>query len=185
MSIDLNIGGWISVKNKLRQVIRVANQVCNMRITRGGAQDTITFSEDSLVIKLREMTGEGGAGVGGAGGNPGLFIYNRSEELFFFPIESVLEGYDPEENDNWSLEFKTDSFYLSDLNENPPFGTTSTERYDGDYSSAPFELQTFYRIPVVRTIGEEKYLFNISGIYREDLFCAGSKGSIMELIKIG
>lgn len=65
MSIEPTIAGWQSVKSKLASVIRIANQIKNARITRGGSQDTITFSGNSMTIKLAEFPRKGAPGGGG------------------------------------------------------------------------------------------------------------------------
>lgn len=65
MSIEPKLTGWQSVKSKLIAVIRIANQVRNARITRSGAQDSISFSGNSMVINLKQFPKAAGGGGGG------------------------------------------------------------------------------------------------------------------------
>lgn len=64
--IDNNISGWQSIKQKLKQVIGVANKVENLTIHRGGTVDSVTFAGDSIKINVRDFpkakTGGGGGG---------------------------------------------------------------------------------------------------------------------------
>ena len=145
--------------------------------------------------------------------SPGILIYRGSESGFFLPYKEIFVGeesrYDHSADDNWSLEFSVDEFgRIADLNTNPPFGTSEmddgegtegTERFDGDASAVdesdePDPIpQTYYRIPVIRTVeipdgegvSERKIHFDIGGIYRENIKCAGQRGRIVELLRIG
>ena len=145
--------------------------------------------------------------------SPGILIYRGSESGFFLPYKEIFVGeesrYDHSADDNWSLEFSVDEFgRIADLNTNPPFGTSAmddgegtegTERFDGDASAVdesdePDPIpQTYYRIPVIRTVeipdgegvAERKIHFDIGGIYRENIKCAGQRGRIVELLRIG
>lgn len=67
MSIEPKLTGWQSVKSKLIAVIRIANQVKNARITRSGAQDSISFSGNSMVINLKQFPKAKAGGAGGGG----------------------------------------------------------------------------------------------------------------------
>src|SRR6056297_1234776 len=144
--------------------------------------------------------------------SPGILIYRGSGSGFFLPYKEIFVGeesrYDHSSDDNWSLEFKVENGRIADLNTNPPFGTSAmddgegtegTERFDGDASAVdesdePDPIpQTYYRIPVIRTVeipdgegvAERKIHFDIGGIYRENIKCAGQRGRIVELLRIG
>jgi len=144
--------------------------------------------------------------------SPGILIYRGSESGFFLPYKEIFVGeesrYDHSQDDNWSLEFKVEFGRIAGLNTNPPFGTSAmddgegtegTERFDGDASAVdgsdePDPIpQTYYRIPVIRTVeipdgegvAERKIHFDIGGIYRENIKCAGQRGRIVEFLRIG
>lgn len=128
--------------------------------------------------------------LGGGNASIGLLIYRSGQTTpDFIPSEDIFGGssytyeYDPENDDDWSLEFGVTNGFLDDFTTSPPVGDSGTDLYDGDISVPT--SQSFYRIPVIRTIDGEKLEFNVSGIYRENRFCAGSKGGMTELIKIG
>lgn len=118
-------------------------------------------------------------------GNPGLLIYRADGTQEFVPQEDILDSYN--DDDNWSLSFGVTNTKLDAFSATAPSGTSSMpsgeERFDGN--ADPVVDQTYYRIPVIRTIDSIKYSFNITGIYQEDIFCSGSKGPIVHLIKIG
>jgi len=127
-------------------------------------------------------------GASSSSSNPGLLFYLSDGTTYFFPKSSIFGGddfsysYDSEVDENWSIEIAVSGGAL-DLS-TPPIGTSATERYDGDAFAVPVESQSFYRIPVIRTIDEEKLIFRAGGIYRENVMCDIAKGPIVELIKI-
>jgi hypothetical protein len=128
-------------------------------------------------------------GDDGGNENPGLLVYRADGTQEFFAASDILIDYDAGADDNWSLEFEVSSSALVAFSTTEPVGTTSTERYDNDASADPPDVQTYYRIPVIRTItvgGDAiKFQWDISGIYRENIFCDGAKGATVELTRIG
>ncbi len=70
--IEPNISGWQSIKQKLKQVIGVANKVENMTIQRGGTVDSVTFAGDSIKINVRDFPK---AKAGGGGGGETVFPF--------------------------------------------------------------------------------------------------------------
>jgi len=187
---------WSNIKTKLAETVEWVRALTNIRIVRDGrlSEDTVQVSRGGVVIKLRGFP-EGGAGAVQDPGNPGLLIYRADGTVEFFDKGDILTGYDPDPegaaHTDWSLEFKVENGALKSFEEDDdkPVGTDATPRYDGDSSVYPEEPQTFYRIPVIRTltIGEEEVVkrYNIAGIYRENIFCDADKGPIVELIPIG
>lgn len=168
-----------------KRATRRINALANIRIVRSGSTDTVTVSENGILINVRNMPSPIAGGVSSAG-NPGLLIYRAGETTpDFIAAADILEDYDASEDDDWSIEFAVASSKLVAFSTTAPTFVSDTALYDGDVSADPVEAQTFYRIPVVRTIGGEKYTWNVTGIYRENIFCAGSKGAIVELIRIG
>ena len=73
--IDPNIGGWQSVKKKLREVIGIANKVSNISIQRGGTTDAVITSGDSLIIKLQTLPGAKSAKSANAAAAPPLYAF--------------------------------------------------------------------------------------------------------------
>jgi len=126
------------------------------------------FSDGDLSGDNNQQPSRGGEG-------PGLLIYFADGSSEFISSASVLSGFDSESQSNWSLSFNVSS---SQLVASSASGTSETDRFDSD-------PQTYYRIPVARTISGDLVVFDISGIYRENIFCAGEEGPIVELLKIG
>lgn len=96
----------------------------------------------------------------------------------YISYTDAFDGYDPSTDTDYSLEFGVTSSALDALDSTNPTGTTSTQFYDGD--AATSTAQTYYRIPLVRS-GKK---VSSGGTFRENTFCAGSKGPIVELLKI-
>jgi hypothetical protein len=127
------------------------------------------------------------------GGNPGLLIYRADGTQEFFARADIMTGYDASTDANWSLEFAVSGNALVAFSTTAPVGTTATERFDNDASASPPEVQTYYRIPVIRTITIDvdgtptdfKFRWDITGIYRENIVCNGAKGATVELLQIG
>jgi hypothetical protein len=142
-------------------------------------------------------------GVGGGATSPtGYRIYQSNGNIMNITLEAALVGYAPEDPEdpfpeNWSLEFSVSSSKLNNFSSTGdppvitnPVGTSAmddgdetpgTELYDGDASADPVEEQTYYRIPIIRA-GKK---LSQGGVYRENIFCAGSRGPIVELVRIG
>lgn len=53
--IDPNIGGWQSVKAKLKAVIKFANKLENLTIQRSGTTDSVTQAGESISINVAEF----------------------------------------------------------------------------------------------------------------------------------
>lgn len=189
--------GWNGMKRMIAQQRRDISALRNIIVQRSGSSDTVSIGQDSMTINLQNFPkSTGGVGGGGGAGNPGLLIYRADGTQEFILIADVFKGqltpsgdYDPDTDANWSLNFAVTTGALVAFSTTAPYGTSAMplgeERFDGDASADPVEDQTYYRIPVVRTIDTVKYTYDIAGIYRENIFCAGSKGAIVELIKIG
>lgn len=169
-----------------KNVTRRLNATNNLHIVRSGSTDTITKSENGTIINVQNIpTASTSVGGGGGSSNPGLLIYRSDGTQEFFAIEDVLTGYDPDTHTQWSLKFEVAASALVAFSTTAPVGVSSTDRWTLDVS----DDQDSYSIPVIRTIGTGEsavtYEFDIAGIYRENIFCAGSDGAIVELIKIG
>jgi hypothetical protein len=206
----LRSGTYGAIKRKIAELIRFVNGQAEVTIRRGGpdAQDYVSRgSNGNMVIHLRGFPAS--TETAETSGDPGLFIYLGDDEGYFIPNSQVMDGYDPGEDENWSLQVEVEDGRIADLDANPPFGTSAmddgagtegTERYDGDASTVDGVSgdpdptpQTYYRIPVIRkktlTIDgdpvDRKLRWDINGIYRENIKCAGNRGRIAELLKIG
>jgi len=103
MSIEPKLTGWQSIKSKLIAVIRIANQVRNARITRSGAQDSICFSGNAMVINLKQFPKAKAGGVGGGASLPGVEIIWADQTSTFVRADDMLDAYDPDTNSYWSL----------------------------------------------------------------------------------
>lgn len=112
-------------------------------------------------------------------GNPGMLIYRADGTQELLSSEDILADYDSE--DDWSIEFAVSSGALVAFSTTAPSGTTATDRWTLDGS----DDQDTYRIPVIRTISGTTYTYDINGIYRENTFCGGADGPLVELIRIG
>lgn len=125
--------------------------------------------------------------------DPEVIVYRADGTQEYFAEESILTGYDPDTHANWSLEFAVSAGRLVAFSTTAPVGTSDMtagkERFDNDAGASPVAVQTYYRIPVIRTFTissvDTKFQFAIGGIYRENIVCNGSKGATVELLKIG
>ncbi len=185
--IPEKIGGFRSLRRWIAAASKRINALGNIQIVRSGTSDSVTVSEKGILINVRRFD-RSTAGAGGQG-KPGLLIYRANGDQEFLDASAPLDGYDPDNDDNWSLSFAVSSSALVAFSTTAPSGTSAMpagkERFDGDSSADPVEDQTYYRIPVVRTIGSDKFTFDITGIYRENIVCVGSRGPSVELVKIG
>lgn len=177
------VGGLPSIRAWIKQAAKRINALGNIQITRSGTGDSVTMSENGVLINLRRIQG---ATTGTSGGsNPGLLVYRSDGTQEFFSVDDILTGYDPSEDTDWSLQFAVSGGALVAFSTTAPVGVASTIRYDGNASADPVEAQTFYSIPVIRTIADVVYTWDITGIYRENIVCDSTRGPIVELIKIG
>jgi len=143
-----------------------------------------TTGNDEFTLASKDSSKEPSRGDPSGSQLKGVLVYRAGETTpDFISVDEVLANYDPTIDDDWSLKFSVTSSTLDAFSGSNPVGTNDDELFDGN--AATTTAQTFYSIPVVRAIGSEKYSFNIAGVYRENIFCAGSKGAIVELIKIG
>ena len=124
-------------------------------------------------------------GGGGGGGVTDFRIYRRDMTLIEFTYAEIIANYDPATDTNWSAQFTVTG---SALNAGVPTGTATLETvasgkelFDGDASADPVEYQYYYRLPIIRG---GKVVCQ-GGVYRENIFCAGSRGSIVELLGKG
>lgn len=125
-------------------------------------------------------------GGGGGGGLEGFLIFRGNTLLGSISIVTAVTGWDPaavapDNPDNWSLQFAVSRSALVAFGTTAPVGTYDTDLFDGDASAVPVEAQTFYRIPMRRG---GTWICR-GGVYRENIFCAGGKGPIVELLRIG
>lgn len=130
-----------------------------------------------------------GAGFGEGSsttGSPGIYLRRTNGTWTYVSNADIIDGYNPGTDNNWSLRFAVSGGALTAA---APTGTTSTTPYDGNAFADPIEAQTFYSLPVVRTITvggvSTKFQWDVAGIYRENIFCDTTLGPIVELIKIG
>jgi len=111
-------------------------------------------------------------------------IYRKDMTLIEFTYAEIIANYDPATDTNWSVEFVVSNSLITGLADPmgvPTMDVGGEELYDGDASADPVETQDYYRLPIVRG---EKVVCQ-GGVYRENIFCAGSRGPIVELVRIG
>jgi hypothetical protein len=183
---DTEPKGWNGMKRTIARLSKELAALRNITLQRSGVADTVSVGQSGVTFNLQSLP-KSSTSVGSSS-SPGLLIYRAGEtDPDYISIADVLEDYD--DDDDWSLEFGVTSGKLDDFTTTAPAGVTDTELYDGDASADPVESQTYYRLPVIRTVeidgDDEITQWPISGIYRENIFCAGSKGAIVELIRIG
>ncbi|HBR94664.1 MAG TPA: hypothetical protein DEA90_10920 [Opitutae bacterium] len=97
-------------------------------------------------------------------------------------LSSIMEGYDPETDDNWFIQFQVENGRLKDLFTDAPTGTSNTTPFDGDAEASTD--QTYFRLPLIYSTEGEKITNDLSGIYRENVVCTAT-GPKAELIRIG
>ena len=115
----------------------------------------------------------------------GFYIYLANGDEEFVSMETAMAGYDPDpggaNHTNWSLEVKVNAMAIRPFNTHPPVGTHETARHDGDASTTPPTAQEVCRIPIIR----DGMRISAGGVYRENIYCAGSKGHNVELLGAG
>lgn len=115
-----------------------------------------------------------GGGGGGGSIDSFLFYFADGTTLTLGPDDDIYENID--ENVNWSLKFTVESGAIT--NDVPLFDNV-VDRFDGD--AATTTDQTFYRVNLIYG----GVAVCTGGVFRENIFCAGSRGAIAEFIKIG
>lgn len=132
--------------------------------------------------------------------NTGFTIYRANLSKFHVTLAQALTGRTTETQ--WSLEFAVTSsaldapassgvpvVYTNPIGTADVTDTTATplpsgaELFNGDAANATANLvdQTYYRIPMIR----DGITISQGGVYRENIRCVGSRGPIVELIRIG
>lgn len=115
-----------------------------------------------------------GGGGGGGSIDSFLFYFADGTTLTLGPDDDIYGSI--AENVNWSLKFTVSSGAIT--NAVPAFDNV-VDRFDGD--AATTTAQTFYRVNLIYG----GVAVCTGGVFRENIFCAGSKGAIAEFIKIG
>jgi len=114
--------------------------------------------------------------AGGTASALGYTIYYADETWLTIPLATAMAGYVEGTDTTWSLEFEVTGGVLTGIYTTED---TGTDLFDGN--AATSTAQSFYRIPIVR----ESTAVSLGGTYRENTKCAGAKGPIVELIKVG
>jgi len=109
----------------------------------------------------------------GGGGDPGIFVPDQDWILL---NADILDGYDPDNDSDWSIQFTVTNGVL---NLSSATGTTATQQWDGSTGTA----QSYFRLPVVRTIFGDKYTFSVAGQYQRtyELESSGLKAKIKKV----
>lgn len=116
--------------------------------------------------------------VGGGGGADGVFVYFADGENNFYSRADILDGFDSDDDDNWSI-----SFAISDGSTNssatPLYNNSEglflpTDTTVTDYS------QSNAIIPIIR--GGD--VVNTMGTYVEEITCVNGVG-IVQFYKVG
>ena len=164
--------------------------------------DRLTLIEERLSVQTEDIFDAPVAGAGpmdeipewlpgGGGGGGGVTqfrIYTKGG-IISFTYADATEDYDPSPapgaaHTDWSVEFVVSNSVITGLADPmgvPTMDVGGEELYDGDASADPVETQDYYRLAIVRG---GKVVCQ-GGVYRENIFCAGSRGPIVELVRIG
>ena len=108
-------------------------------------------------------------------------IYRKDMTLIEFTYAEIIANYDPATDTNWSVQFWVSGsaiYGLADPMGVPTMDVGGEELYDGDASADPVETQDYYRLAIVRG---GKVVCQ-GGVYRENIFCAGSRGPIVRIV---
>ena len=125
----------------------------------------------------------------GDGGGVTQFRIYTTGGIISFTYADATEDYDPSPapgaaHTDWSVEFVVSGSAITGLADPmgvPTMDVGGEELYDGDASADPVETQDYYRLAIVRG---GKVVCQ-GGVYRENIFCDGSRGRIVELVRIG
>lgn len=163
-----------------------------------------------LMFQEQEMGGAGGGGammqtpevggiqtwiLGGSGASS-FIIYLADGTRFEVTNAQAMTGYDSTTHNDWSLEFDVSSSALADYAESGtpavmtnPLGVSTVNEpvageellHDADASASPSPVaQSYYRLPIIRDGKRVCY----GGAFRENTYCSGSKGPVVELLRI-
>lgn len=168
MSIEPTVSGWNSIKSKLIAVIRIANKIANARIQRSGAQDSISFSGDSMVINLKQFPDAPTAGAG-AGGLSGIEIIWADKTETFVAASDMLSSYDPDTDSYWSLVLTVSSGVFDKT-----LTYDATQAIFEDDGGTP-PVQTKYRFRLITQGGGENVPISAYGQYREVTTCVNGE----------
>ena len=157
-----------------------------------------------LMFQEQEMGGAGGGGammqtpevggiqtwiLGGSGASS-FIIYLADGTRFEVTNAQAMTGYDSTTHNDWSLEFDVSSSALADYAESGtpavmtnPLGVSTVNESgstEGLWDVDGSGYQNLYRIPIIRDGKRVCY----GGAFRENIYCAGSDGPIVELVRI-
>jgi len=121
----------------------------------------IEFNKDSTASAIRYI----------------IYFADDSTTPLVTDMDDILTGYNPATMTDWSLQLTVASGVITTFAS--PKGNVNTDLYNGDASTST--AQTFCRVPIIR----DGLPVSMAGSYRENIVCKGSKGPIVELIKIG
>jgi hypothetical protein len=124
----------------------------------------------------------------------GYEIYLAVGTRFHVTNTQAMTDYDPETDNDWSLEFDVTTSSLDDYAETSgvmsnPLGVSTVNEpvagtellHDANAGADPVVAQSYYRLPIIR----DGKRISFGGAYRENIMCAGSKGPVVELVRIG
>lgn len=142
----------------------VAGTLNNINVLKGG----------ETILKKRGIDIRVDAAQAGLGD---FEIFLKDGTTLQVTMSTILTDFDSSTDTDWSAKFTVTSGAIAayDTSDN------TTDLYDGDASADPVVAQTYYAIPIIRN-GKK---VATGGSYQESRMCAGSKGPIVELLKIG
>ena len=131
---------------------------------------------------------------GGGQSLDGFEIYLAHGTRFHVTNTQAMTSYDSATHNDWSLEFDVTTSSLDDYAEGGspvamtnPIGTSTVNESSGtellhnaDAGADPVVAQSYYRLPIIR----DGKRISFGGAYRENFIVAGSKGPVVELIRI-
>lgn len=171
---------------------QVLEQLAEMRAMVTEAREELMLARevqdgspgDGEMWDLMPMGGDGGGG----GGLDGFQFYWAGGGTVFVSMDDAMDGYDPSPiaaggagHEHWSIELVVSGSTFTGVWEGTAVlddGSTAAHLWDGNAAADPVEAQTFYRLNIIR--GGKRVCGG--GSYRENIFCAGSYGPIVELI---
>ena len=110
------------------------------------------------------------------------YIFYRADEAdtpFETDIDDILSGYNPATMSDWSLQFTVLNGEVTGFAS--PKGNVNTQIHNADAGATTPVAQTYYRIPIIRG----GLPVSMAGAYRENTYCSGSKGPVIEFVKRG